>query len=141
MSVLDRKLRRDVRASGGLLLAITSIITVGVMCFVAMGSAYDNLNEAQQRYYAQCRMADFSIDLKKVPIAELAPLAKLPGVTEIRPRIRFGATVALEDAEKPLNALVLSLPDRHRRLHGRRRAGRYSATRSMNGRQNRGGRR
>lgn len=128
MSVLDRKLRRELRASWLLLLAIISIIAVGVACMIAMGSAYFNLGEAQRRYYVQCRMADFSIELKKVPLAELAPLAELPGVAEIRPRIQFGATVdlegalaertgpglwaALKSAEEPLNGLVLSLPDR-----------------------------
>ncbi|HYW81591.1 MAG TPA: hypothetical protein VE890_18545, partial [Thermoguttaceae bacterium] len=92
MSVLDRKLRRDLRASALLLLAITSIIAIGVACLVSMGSAYNNLNEAKRRYYEQCRMADFSIELKKVPLVELAALADMPGVTEIRPRIQFNAT-------------------------------------------------
>jgi len=112
VSVLDRKLRRELKASGGLLLAIVSIIAVGVACLVSMGSAYNNLGEAKRRYYTQCRMADFSIELKKVPLAEFAPLAELPGVTEIRGRIQFHATVDLEKVAKPLNGLVLSLPDR-----------------------------
>ena len=112
MSVLDRKLRRDVKASGMLLLAITSIVAVGVACYVSMGSAYNNLTEAKRRYYRQCRMADFSIELKKVPLAELDPVAKLAGVSEIRPRIQFYATVNLDDVSEPLNGMVLSLPDR-----------------------------
>ncbi len=112
MSVLDRKLRRDMMSSWVLLLAITSIITVGVAEYVAFGSAYANLTEAKRRYYAQCRMADFSIDLKKVPTAELAPVAELPGVAAVRSRIRFNATVALEGVPRPLNGMVLSLPDR-----------------------------
>lgn len=114
MSVLDRKLLRELYSSKWLLLAITSIIAVGVACLVAMGSAYNNLNEAKRRYYLQCRMADFSIELKKVPVAALEPVARLPGVTEIRPRIQFYATVDLPEVEAPLNGLVLSLPDRRR---------------------------
>ncbi len=114
MSVLDRKLRRELKSSWGLLLAITSIIVVGVTSLVTLGSSYNNLGEAKRQYYAQSRMADFSIEVKKVPLAELAPLAELPGVTEIRPRIQFYATVALQDIEEPLNGLVLSLPDRRK---------------------------
>jgi putative ABC transport system permease protein len=128
VSVLDRKLRRELKASWLMLVAIISIVAVGVACFISMGSAYSNLNEAKRRYYAQCRMADFSIELKKAPLAELAALADLPGVEKIRPRIQSFATVdlesavqqrrgpglwaALERAEEPLNGLVLSLPDR-----------------------------
>jgi putative ABC transport system permease protein len=112
VSVLGRKLRRDLWASRGLLSAITSIIVVGVACLVSMGSAYNNLTEAKRRYYRQCRMADFSIELKKVPLSDLEPVARLPGVARIRPRIQFFATVDLEQVAEPLNGLVLSLPDR-----------------------------
>lgn len=114
MSVLDRKLGRELRASGGLLLAITSIIAVGVVCYVSMASTYRNLQESKSRYYRQCRMADFSIELKKVPSAELAAVAELPGVAEIRPRIQFFATVDIPGVAEPLNGQVLSLPDRRK---------------------------
>jgi len=112
VSVLDRKLLRELRASWLLLTAIISIIAVGVACYVSMGAAYHNLTEAKRRYYRQCRMADFWVDLKKVPLAELDALAELPGVAAIRPRIGFYATVDLEHVTKPLNGMVLSLPDR-----------------------------
>ena len=112
MKTLDRKLLRQLRSSWGLILAITSIIAVGVTCFGSMASCYWNLNEAMSRYYAQCRMADFSIELKKVPLAELGQIADLPGVVEIRPRIQFNATVDLDGVTKPLNGQVLSLPER-----------------------------
>ncbi|MGD9723258.1 MAG: ABC transporter permease [Pirellulales bacterium] len=111
MSVLDRKLLREVRASLAMLLAITSIIAVGTMCFVYMRASYHNLNLAKWRYYAQCRMADFWIEMKKAPLAELDRLERLPGVTAIRPRIQFNATVDLERVAAPLNGMVLSLPD------------------------------
>src|SRR5262249_44496063 len=73
-----------------------------------------SLADAQKRYYAECRMADFSIDLKKVPLAELAFLEQMPGVTEIRPRLQFYVTVDLEGAAEPLDGLVLSLPEERR---------------------------
>jgi putative ABC transport system permease protein len=111
VKVLNRKVLRELVASKGLLLAITSLIAVGVMCFIYMRSAYKNLDRAKDQYYEQCRMGDFWIDLKKVPLAELDQLAQLPGVSEIRPRIQSYATVDLDRAEQPLNGLVLSLPD------------------------------
>lgn len=112
VGVLDRKLLRELRSSRSLLLTISSIMTLGVMCFVYMRSSYHNLRGAQSQYYAQCRMADFWVDVKKVPLAELDAVARLPGVSEIRPRIQFFATVDLPDVEEPLNGLTLSLPDR-----------------------------
>lgn len=116
MRVLDRKLAREIKSTGGLLVAVTSVMAVGVACYVALGSAYQSLSIAQRRYYAECRMADFSIELKKVPVTELAAVAELAGVAEIRPRISFFATVDLERVAEPLNGLVLSLPDRRARV-------------------------
>jgi putative ABC transport system permease protein len=112
VSVLDRKLRRDLRSSRGLLLAIVSIIAVGVACYVEMSSIHRNLTTARRVYYAQCRMADFSIELKKVPVSQLAVVEQMPEVLELRPRIKSYVTVDLERVESLLNGLVLSLPDR-----------------------------
>lgn len=116
MSVLDRKLARELRSSRWLLLAIISIICVGVMMYVYMRSVWFNLSLAQERYYAEGRMADFWIDVKKAPLTDLRALSNLPGVSEIRPRIQFFATVDLADAPLPLNGIVLSLPDTQQRI-------------------------
>ncbi|MBC8355801.1 MAG: FtsX-like permease family protein [Planctomycetes bacterium] len=112
MRTLHRKLVRELYDAKGLLFLIASIIAVGVTCFVAMQSAYHNLDEAKRRYYSQCRMADFWIDLKKVPLAELETLHSISGITEIRSRIRFMANVDLEHFAEPVSGMVLSLPDR-----------------------------
>jgi putative ABC transport system permease protein len=112
VSVLDRKLVRELAASKGMILASMSVIAVGVMCFIYMRSAYRNLSLEQNRYYIQTRLADFWIDLKKVPVAELDVLENLPGISEFRPRIQFFVTVDLPRVQSPLNGLVLSLPDR-----------------------------
>lgn len=133
MTVLDRKLLRDLRHSGGLLLAITSIMAVGVACYVALGFAYRNLSRAKHRYYADCRMADFSVEVKKAPVSELAAVARLPGVVEVRPRIQFFATVDIERSPEPLNGIVISLPDRRQPTINDvllRRGGYFSDTRA-----------
>lgn len=112
MSVLDRKLRRELFASKGVLAAIVAIITVGICCFVGMTSLYFNLQDSRRNYYAQCRMADFSVELKKLPLIELDRVESLPGITEVRPRITFQVTADLEDVIKPIAGQVVSLPDR-----------------------------
>ncbi len=112
MKSLDRKLLRDTRLAAGRLLAIAGILAVGVACYIEMQSAYDNLTAARERFYAECRMADFSLELKKVPVAELAGLRQIAEIAELQPRIRFYATVDIEHKAELLNAQVLSLPDR-----------------------------
>ncbi|MHC4413806.1 MAG: ABC transporter permease [Planctomycetota bacterium] len=111
MSVLDRKLRRDLLGARATLLAILMVIVVGIACFVGLGSAYSNLERSRLAYYAQCRMADFSIELKKAPLTAVKRLAEWPGVAEVRPRIVFDAVIDLNHVAKPLNGQVISLPD------------------------------
>lgn len=111
MKTLDRKLRRDLGGALGRILAILCIIAIGVAGYVEMRSCYNNLSSAKDRYYAQCRMADFSIELKKAPLAELRAIERLPDIVEMRPRIAFFATVDLEGEPELLNAQVLSIPD------------------------------
>ena len=71
MSVLDKKLRRDARKSWVMLVAVSAIIAVGIGCFIAMMSAWRNLEQARDHYYGSCRLADFWIDLKKAPVGEV----------------------------------------------------------------------
>ncbi len=110
MKTLNRKLRRDLQQSWKMLLAVTAVIAVGIGSFIGMLATAGNLQVARSQYYSTCRMADFWIDLKKAPADEVHRLGQLPGISEIRDRLQFKVIVDLETAEKPVSAIVLSLP-------------------------------
>ncbi|MDA7980191.1 MAG: ABC transporter permease [Pirellulales bacterium] len=112
MSTLDRKLLREFRATWIRLMAIISIIAVGVAVYVELSSVYNNISLTKDEYYAQCKMADFSVELKKAPLTEIDQVIEdFPQVTEFRSRIHFFATVDLDGVSDLLNGEVLSLPD------------------------------
>lgn len=110
VSVLDRKRHRDIIALKGMLIAVAAIVAIGVGSFVGMLATYINLSQAKDHYYAQCRMADFWIDLKKAPLYEVERLRDLAGVTELRDRISFPIRVDLEGVEPLVTGLALSMP-------------------------------
>ena len=110
VSVLNRKLRRDLLRTRGLLIAIIAIIAVGTGSFVGMLATYNNLEISKKPYYSQCRMADFWIDLKKAPVSEVQRLCNIDGVSEIRDRIVFQVVVDLEGVAKPVSGQVVSMP-------------------------------
>jgi putative ABC transport system permease protein len=116
MKALDQKLRRDLWRMKGVIAAIAGIMAIGVACLVCMGFGYRNLNGAKLDYYTQCRMADFTINVKKVPNSELATIEQLPGVMSVEGRIRQYAVVDLPSSPQPLSGIVLSMPDERR--HG-----------------------
>lgn len=112
MSVLGIKLRRDIVRSLGMLLAVVAITAVGVGSLVGMLGTFNNLTQARGHYYAQCRMADFWVDLKKAPMGALQSVQAVPGISELRTRIAFPTIVDLEGVEQPINGLVLSMPEK-----------------------------
>lgn len=111
MSILNRKLLRDLSAARGLLIAIISIMMLGTGLLVGMQSTFYNMQAAKDRYYRECRMADFWIDLKKAPLAELDVLHDIPGIRNWRDRIQFPVTVDVQQRVRPLNGMVISMPD------------------------------
>ncbi|MFH1954140.1 MAG: ABC transporter permease [Pseudomonadota bacterium] len=111
MKILDRKLRRDLWQSKGILAAIVAIVAVGIGCLVGMAGTSKNLEIAKNSYYAQCRMADFWIDLKKAPISEVEQLSRVPGVSDLRHRISYPVIIDLEGVDQPLSGKLLSLPE------------------------------
>lgn len=118
MSVLDRKLFRDLFGAKLLLLAIVGIIAAGTTCYIAFLGNYRNLERARKSYYTRTRMADFSVQCKKIPIGELDRLEDVDGIVGYRPRIQFEVTVDLDDVPQPLSGRVLSLPDERERVIG-----------------------
>ena len=110
MSSLGRKLRRDLAASKGMLLAIIAIIAVGGGCLVGMTATFANLETARDRYYSSCRMADFWIELKKAPLAAIADLGRIPASPNYAAESSFRDCRPRSGSE-PISGLVLSLPD------------------------------
>ena len=111
MSVLHRKLRRDLWAAKGLLATIVLLIVIGIMSFVMFLTLSLNLDAALQTYYSQCRMADFWVDVEKAPLHDLERLNQIPGVAETRARISFPVSLDIAAADRPISGRVISLPD------------------------------
>lgn len=110
MSILDIKRHRDLIALQGMLIAVGAIVAIGIGSYAGMLSTYVNLSQTKSNYYAQNRMADFWIDLKKAPLSEVEALRKFSGVTELRDRISFPIRVDIDDAEQLVTGMALSMP-------------------------------
>ncbi|MFO0915790.1 MAG: FtsX-like permease family protein [Pirellulales bacterium] len=110
MNVLDIKLLRDLWSVKGLLITIVAILGLGVSAYLANFSLYFNLELSRQRYYSQCRMADFWVDIHRLPQTEVDRLAEVPGISELRARIWYPVVVDLESEPRPLSGVFVSLP-------------------------------
>ncbi len=110
MAVLHHKLARDLRHSLGTLLTVVSIIAAGAGSFVGFGSAQRILESSQAAYYRQYRLADFWVDLKKVPLAALERVAAMPDVAAVESRVVFEVILDLPGKDRPLAGRLISAP-------------------------------
>jgi putative ABC transport system permease protein len=109
VSLLDRKLFRDIAAMRGQVITIALVVAAGVAVFVASISTYDSLASERERYYAQARFPQVFVTLKRAPLSILPRLAEIPGVAAIEPRIVRDVIVDWPASVLPVSARMVSI--------------------------------
>jgi putative ABC transport system permease protein len=135
MSLLDRKLLRDLRALKSQALAVALVMACGLAMMIMTRSLILSLNSARDDYYRDYRFAQVFARLKRAPNSVAAQLAAIPGVAAVQTGIALQATLDLPGMAEPAVGLIQSLPERDElvlnRLHLRR--GRILVGRSSHG--------
>ncbi len=108
LSMLDRKLLRDLWRIKGQAAAIIFVIAAGISLFVMSHGMMVSLDETMRAYYERYRFADMYAPAKRAPDHLLEELRALPGVNDVEGRINGGGLVALPDVSAPISARVLS---------------------------------
>ncbi|MFM9847966.1 MAG: ABC transporter permease [Hyphomicrobiaceae bacterium] len=111
MSVLDRKLLRDLRRMWAQALAIALVIASGVATYVLADGAYQSLEATRSAYYERYRFADVFCDVRRAPKAALDQIAGIDGVAAVEARITHLALMDVEGLAEPASAMAVSLPD------------------------------
>lgn len=109
MSLLDRKLWRDISAMRGQVVSIALVVAAGIAVFVASVSTYDSLQSGRDRFYEQARFPHIFVSLKRAPLAIAARLVTIPGVAEVQPRVSGDVIVDWPSAALPVSARMISL--------------------------------
>ncbi len=109
MSLLDRKLWRDMSALRGQVVTIALVVAAGVAVFVASVSTYDSLQSSRERFYDMARFPQIFGSLKRAPLSIVARLEEIPGVATVEPRIARDVIVDWPSALLPVSARVISL--------------------------------
>ena len=110
MSVLRRKLLKDLWQARLMALAIIAIASVGVGCFVGLLNTWRNLDSATTDYYAQARQPDAWVDLKQAPRQIRQSIEQLPAVGMVQERLSEPFLMNVTDNPAPIPGLVVSLP-------------------------------
>ena len=112
--VLWQKTARDLWQHKGSVLALAAIVAVGVGVFAGMAALHLDLDEARRSYYADKRIAQFAIDLKRAPQWAVDFVRDDPRVSQARGRVQTSVLIDLPYRERPIPGRVLSLPRERR---------------------------
>ena len=93
MSMLDRKLRRDLRALSTQALAVALVMACGLAMMIMTRSLILSLSTTRDEYYGGNRFAEVFARLKRAPQSVEAELAAIPGVAHVQTGIAVQVTL------------------------------------------------
>ena len=114
LSMLDRKLLRDLWEMKGQSIAIAAVIAAGAAMFVTYLSNFDSLRRTRAIYYETARFADVFAALKRAPSSLEARFATIPGVEVVAARVVADVTLDVPGMTDPATGRLISLPERDR---------------------------
>jgi putative ABC transport system permease protein len=109
VTLLDRKLLRDIFAMRGQVVTIALVVAAGMAVFISSLSTYDSLRAGRDRFYASARFPQIFVTLKRAPLSVVAQLREIPGVAAVEPRIVRDVILDWPSALLPVSARMVSL--------------------------------
>lgn len=111
MSLLDTKLRRDLRALKSQALAVALVMACGLAMMVMTRSLIHTLRQTSEAYYRDYRFAEIFAHLERAPDAIIQDLMRIPGVAAVKTSIALSGRLDLPNVPEPATGLFLSLPE------------------------------
>jgi len=112
MSLLDRKLLRDLRALKSQALAVALVMACGLAMMIMTRSLMLSLTTTRDAYYENNRFAGVFAGLKRAPNAVRDQLAGIPGVAAVETGIAIQVSLDVPGLAEPAVGRIHSLPER-----------------------------
>lgn len=119
MSVLDRKVVRDLWRVRMQALTIALVVACGVACLIAIRGAWATLHHGRSTYYAQSGFGHVFAHAERVPRAVAPRLSSIAGVRAVETRLAEPVLMPIEGTVEPATGRVVSLPERGEPALGR----------------------
>ena len=111
MSVLDRKLLRDLLRMWAQVLAIALVMACGVATIITSVGAYRSLDETRGAFYERYRFASLFAGVTRAPASLRKSLARIDGVAAVELRIVKSVILDIDGMVEPAAGVVVSLPE------------------------------
>lgn len=111
MKALNKKLWRTIKSTKGQFLAVAAVVAVGISVYIAMSTAYLNLEQSKDRLYRNYNFADYYFHVIKAPEQVTRQIEALPGVTVATGRIQKDLPIIKEGDQRATARIIsYSLP-------------------------------
>jgi putative ABC transport system permease protein len=100
MNSMQVKLIREILNAKVRFIAITMVVMIGVMIFIASSMSYRNLKASYEYTYEKLNFADFTVKSEKVPPYIVEKVKAIPGVTMVTPRVRSDLSMMMPNGKK-----------------------------------------
>lgn len=111
MSLLRRKLRRDILRMKGQCVAIAVLIALAVGTFVGSASTHRSLMRSRDTYYSQYRFGNVFAEVARAPLTLLDRLRAIDGVENLELRLASSGLLTLPAFDEPVSARLVGLPE------------------------------
>ncbi|MGE5583232.1 MAG: FtsX-like permease family protein [Bacillota bacterium] len=110
MSLLLKKIFRDIREAKGQFISILLVIIIGVAFFTCLNSALRNLEFASEKYFTAYRLADLWASFQRAPESVLNRIKNFPGVKQVTGRVVSDVLITIDRQNAVIR--LITLPDR-----------------------------
>lgn len=100
MGVLVKKLLRTIWHTRGQFFAVVTVVTLGIVVFISMSTAYYNLERSKEVFYRENHFADYFFHVIKAPQSVLRQVSQVSGVTHATGRIQKDLPIFKEDGQR-----------------------------------------
>ncbi|MCB9025829.1 MAG: FtsX-like permease family protein [Bdellovibrionaceae bacterium] len=111
ISVLNRKLIRDLINIKAQVFSISLIVGLGVAVLFGFTSTYSTLKMSRDYFFKEAKFADLFIPIKKAPLHTLSEIRELNGVAKAEARLEFDALLSISSMKEPGVVHFVSIPD------------------------------
>lgn len=110
MRALDKRLWRMIGSTKGQFIAVTVVLAVGLLSYVALNMTLKNLDTTVQTYYRITNMADIFASVMRIPESQVQQLASIPGVASVNGRVVEDVKFETGKANEKSTLRLISLP-------------------------------
>jgi putative ABC transport system permease protein len=109
MKKLNKRALRMINKHKGQYIAISMLIAIGIMMFIAINMAVINLENSVEFYYEKSNRADVFVAVNKVTQSKLKQVKNITGVDSVEGRIVYDTPMNVESSKKATIRMI-SIP-------------------------------